>query len=42
MEQATFWTDQGLVKQMPTQDQIFELGIADEALKRLESKNPFI
>lgn len=42
MEQAKFWTDQGLVKQMPTQDQIFELGIADEALKRLESKNPFI
>jgi NitT/TauT family transport system substrate-binding protein len=42
MEQAKFWTDQGLVKQMPTQEQVFELGIAEEALSRLESKNPFI
>lgn len=42
MEQAKFWTDQGMVKDMPTQNQIFELGVADEALSRLESKNPFI
>jgi hypothetical protein len=42
MSQAEFWTANQLVVRMPGQDEIFDLGIAEEARQRLDDKNPFV
>lgn len=42
MEQGAFWAKAGLIPKAPTAAETFDLGIAEEARKRLDDKNPFV